>query len=247
MGLGHHRGLYYRQSSTRYLLFSLDFVADHFIYLLCTAAVNDIQSEPLAPNFSGVLGIALPLNSIIAGDVLPVSSTSRDGAAWASNLFSLNTAPSFHFLSLALSRPGSDQVQSVLGIGEHPTALVPDPRLIQYSKPVTDASGALFWKATVSAITVYVNGEAKQVQLGTSNTGAAFLNAVLDSGTPLIFTTTTIANAIYGSIGITPATDGMCKKIFPVSLKMIASVILIYNYYSRLCPMHDTSKHDYHS
>lgn len=67
------------------------------------------------------------------------------------------------------------------------------------------------------AITIYVNGVAKQVQLGTSNTGAAFPNAILDSGTPLIFTTTTIANAIYGSIGITPATDGMCKEIFSVS------------------------------
>ena len=65
------------------------------------------------------------------------------------------------------------------------------------------------------AITVYVNGVAKQVQPGTSNTGAAFLNAILDSGTPLILTTTTIANVIYGSIGITPATDGM--EIFSVS------------------------------
>jgi hypothetical protein len=69
----------------------------------------------------------------------------------------------------------------------------------------------------VRAITVYVNGEAEQVQLGTSNTGSFFLNAILDSGTPLIFTTTTIANAIYGSIGITPASDGMCKEIFLVS------------------------------
>jgi uncharacterized membrane protein YtjA (UPF0391 family) len=69
----------------------------------------------------------------------------------------------------------------------------------------------------VRAITVYVNGVAKQVQLGTSNTGAAFPNAVLDSGTALIFTTTAVANAIYGSIGITPAADGMCKEIFLVS------------------------------
>ena len=191
----------------------LNVLNDH----LYTAAVNDVQTEPLTPDYSGVLGIALPLNSIIAADVPPVTSNSRDGAAWASNLFSINNAPSFHFLSLALSRPGSDQVQSVLGIGEHPTALVPDPSLIQYSTPVFDGSGALFWKATVRAITVYVNGVAKQVQLGTSNTGAAFPNAVLDSGTSLIFTTTAIADAIYGSIGISPGSDGMCKMIFSVS------------------------------
>jgi hypothetical protein len=69
----------------------------------------------------------------------------------------------------------------------------------------------------VRAITVYVNGTAKKVQLGPSNTGAVFPNAVLDSGTALIFTTTTIANAIYGSIGIAPGADGMCEEIFPAS------------------------------
>lgn len=184
---------------------------------LYTAAVTDVQTEPLAPDFSGILGIALPLNSVIAADVPPLTSNSLDGSAWTTNLFSINTAPSFHFLSLALSRPGSDQVQSVLGIGKHPTALVPNPSLIQYSPPVFDGSEALFWKVVVKAITIYVNGVAKQVQLGTSNTGAPFPNAVLDSGTPLIFTTTTIANAIYGSIGVSPATDGTCKEIFSVS------------------------------
>ena len=217
MGLSHYWRLYYRQSSSRYMISSFKFVAERLIHPFYTAAVNDAQTEPLAPNFSGVLGIALPLNSIIAADVPPVTSNSPDGAAWASNLFSINTAPSFHFLSLALSRPGSDQVQSVLGIGEHPTALVPDPSRIQYSTPVSDGSEALFWKAIVRAITVYVNGVAKQVQLGTSNTGAAFPIAVLDSGTTLIFTTTNVANAIYGSIGVTPASDGMCKEIFLVS------------------------------
>ena len=180
--------------------------------LVSIAAVNDVQTEPLSPNLSGVLGIALPLNSLIAADIPPATSSSPGGASWASNLFSINTAPSFHFLSLALSRPGSNQVQSVLGIGEHPTALVPDPSLIQYETPVLDGFEALFWKATVRAITVYVNGVGQQIQLGSSITGAVFPNAVLDSGTPLILTTTTVANAIYGSIGIGPAADGMCKK-----------------------------------
>ena len=127
MGLALYWRLYHRQSCSRYIIFSFEFVSDRLINLLYTAAVNNIQSEPLAPNFSEVLGIALPLNSII---------------------FSINAAPSFHFLSLTLSRPGSDQVQSALGIGKHPTAFVPDPSDIQYSTPVIDASGSLFWKTT---------------------------------------------------------------------------------------------------
>lgn len=217
MGFSHYWRLYHRQSSARYLNFSFEFVAKPLIKFLYTAAAVDVQSEPLAPNFSGVLGIALPWNSIIAADVPSVTRNSLNGATWVLNLFSINTAPSFHFLSLALSRPGSNQVQSALGIGKHPTALVSDPSLIRYSTPVSDGFEALFWKATVRAITVYDNGVAKQVQLGSSNTGAPFPNAVLDSGSSRILTTSTIANAIYGSIGITPAPDGMCKEIFPVS------------------------------
>lgn len=87
---------------------ALEFVGDRLINLLYTAAVYDVQSEPLAPNFTGVLGKGLPLDSldsIIAADGPPAKSNSQDGAAWASNLFSINSAPSFHFLSLALSRP----------------------------------------------------------------------------------------------------------------------------------------------
>jgi hypothetical protein len=105
MGLSHYWRLYHRQSSSRYILcFNyFEFVAERLFDHLYTAAVDDVQTESLAPDFSGVLGIALPPNSIIAADVPPVTSNSRDGAAWASNLFSINNARSFHFISLALS------------------------------------------------------------------------------------------------------------------------------------------------
>lgn len=122
----------------------------------------------------------------------------------------MSTAPSSRFLSLALSRPGSNTIPAVLGIGHHPSSLVPDPSLIQYSTLVSDKSGILFWKVTVKAITVYVNGTAKRVQLEKSITGAATPIAVLDSGVSLILTTSDIADGIYGAIGISPAGDGMC-------------------------------------
>ncbi|KAF8172718.1 acid protease [Pholiota molesta] len=128
------------------------------------AAVNDVQSEPLAPNFSGILGLALPLNSIIAKTYPPL-----ERRAFSS------------------------------GIGHHPSALVPDPSKIQYSTLVSERSGTLFWKASVRAITVYVNSVPKPISLG---------RAVLDSGVPLIFTTTAVANAIYGALGVTPGSDG---------------------------------------
>lgn len=182
------------------------------------AAANNVQSEPLGPKFSGILGIALPLNSMIASAIPPVTNNNPDGAAWASNLFSITPidhAPASRFLSLSLSRPGSDRISSALGIGRHPTELVPDPDLIQYSPLVSEQSGTLFWKVGVRAITVYVNGEPRKVDVGRSYTGAVFPSAILDSGVPLILTTSTIANAIYGAIGINPSSDGSCTFSFP--------------------------------
>ena len=185
--------------------------------ILCLAAADDIENEELAPDFSGVLGLAPPLNSLIAFDIPPVTNNNPDGAAWASNLFSLtpiSTAPSSRFLSLALSRPGSDTIPAVLGIGQHPSSLVPDPSLILYSSLVSDKPGIIFWKVTVKAITVYVNGTTERIQLGRSVTDASTPIAVLDSGVSVILTTSDIANGIYGAIGIGPASNGMCTSFF---------------------------------
>lgn len=55
---------------------------------------------------------------------------------------------------------------------------------------------------------MYVNGVPMPVEVGRSNTGAVFPSAVVDSGVPLILTTSAVANAIYGAIGISPGSDG---------------------------------------
>ncbi|KAG6872960.1 hypothetical protein C0995_004714 [Termitomyces sp. Mi166 len=174
------------------------------------AAADSITFEPLSPTFSGILGLALPLNSIIAELIPPVTSNSPDGAAWASNLFSItprSSAPSARFLSLLLSRPGSDTVPAQLGIGRHPS-FVSDPSAVEYASLESEREGTLFWKVGVRAITVWVNGEQMPVQIGRSSNGALFPSAVLDSGVPLIFTTSAVANGIYGAIGIGPGSDG---------------------------------------
>ncbi|PPQ85957.1 hypothetical protein CVT24_007934 [Panaeolus cyanescens] len=178
------------------------------------AAANDVTDEPLSPSFIGILGLALPLNSIIADSIPPVTDNTPDGAAWASNLFSItpvSNAPSARFLSMSLQRPGSDRIPSLLGIGRHPASLVPDPSLIKYTTLVSERIGTLFWKLSVRAITVYVDGVPREVDVGRSNTGGVFPSAVVDSGVPLWLTTSRIANAIYGALGVGPAQDGMCE------------------------------------
>jgi hypothetical protein len=175
-----------------------------------------VQSESLSYNFNGILGLALPLNSLISQTIPPVTSNNPDGAAFASNLFSLtpsSSAPSARFISLSFSRQGSDAIPALLGIGKHPAEVVTDPSKILYSTLVSESSGTLFWKLRVRAITVYVDGVAKPVTLGQSSSGEAFPTAVLDSGVPLILTTSAIANGIYGAIGISPAQDGQCACI----------------------------------
>jgi hypothetical protein len=39
-------------------------------------------------------------------------------------------------------------------------------------------------------------------------------NAILDTGVPVILTSSEIANGIYGAVGISPAGDGQCKHLF---------------------------------
>ncbi|KAG9308853.1 aspartic peptidase domain-containing protein [Chiua virens] len=188
----------------------------HYVCLIdfsltpATAAATTVNNEPLSYNFDGILGLALPLNSIIQQSIPATIGDGPDGAPISSNLFSLTPtteAPSQSFLSLSLARPGFTQIPSLLGIGRHPADIVPDPSKIRYSSLVSESLGTLFWKTTIRAITVYVNGQAHPIALQ-SLSGASGPTALLDSGVPLILTTPVLANGIYGALGIGPASDG---------------------------------------
>jgi hypothetical protein len=209
------------------------------------AAADNVQAEPLSSGFQGVLGLALPLNSVIASLIPPVIGNSPDGAAFASNLFGItptSAAPAARFISLSLSRPGSDQIPSLLGIGQHPSQIVTDPTRILYGPLVSEQEGVLFWKTVVQAITVYVNGQRKPVVLSHFAQDSIYTTATLDSGVPLILTTSAIANGIYGAIGINPASDGQCKYLTRSKSTLHQIPLSV-----RLCSVHSTSQHDNHT
>ncbi|KAI6017208.1 aspartic peptidase domain-containing protein [Pisolithus microcarpus] len=173
-------------------------------------AATSVNDEPLSYEFDGILGLSLPLNSVIQQQIPAQIGDSPDGAALSSNLLSItptNAAPSQPFFSLSLARPGSNQIPSLLGIGLHPSQIISDPAQIRYSQLVSQSMGELYWKTNIMAITVYVNGQALPVTLQ-SLSGAVQPTAVLDSGMPVILTTSTIANGIYGALGISPGSDG---------------------------------------
>ncbi|KAJ7432218.1 aspartic peptidase domain-containing protein [Mycena galericulata] len=184
------------------------------------AAADVVTSEPLSSEFSGVLGLALPANSIIAEEIPPQLGDTPDGAVWESNLFSVtpvSSAPSARFLSIALERPGSSTVPSVLGIGRHPR----NPGAGSLYEPGN--LGPLYWKAAVQGITVYTNSSRMPIQLGRGVSGV-FPSTVLDTGIPVILTTKVVADAIYGAIGITAASDNMYYLPCTMPLNMTVSL-----------------------
>ena len=189
-----------------------------FIYS-SSAAANIVRDEPLSTSFNGILGLAPPLNSYIAENVSPASSSnSRDGSPFSSNLFAISPSssrPSYRFLSLTLERPESNEVPSLLGLGRHPSQSDGiqgiDASKVEYTSLVVEASGAYFWKTTVSAITVWVNGSPMPITLMSNEGGGQQVTAVVDSGMPIILTSVGIANGIYGALGVGPSSDGQCE------------------------------------
>jgi hypothetical protein len=182
------------------------------------AAANMVDDEPLSSEFSGVLGIALPANSIIANTVPPTTGNSPDGAVLASNLFSMtpaSSAPSARFMSLTLARPedNGEGVASQFGIGKHPPEIVHDPSKVQYDVLASPSgNGPLFWQAELSGISIWVDGVEKIVNVGSgTNYPGTIPTAVVDSGMPIILASRNIANAIYGALGIGPGSDGQCE------------------------------------
>ncbi|KAH9915095.1 aspartic peptidase domain-containing protein [Fomitopsis serialis] len=170
------------------------------------AAVSSVDGEPLDPLYSGILGLALPADSSIY-----LSIGNDEGNALAANLFGMTSsasAPSAPFLSLSLGRPGFNDVPSVLGVGLHPSELVPDPSKVEYRDLVTNYNYDQFWATSVRDITVWVDGKAKVIALGDSTSGATYPTAVLDSGTPVILASPVIASGIYAALGMTAASDG---------------------------------------
>lgn len=77
-----------------------------FIIRTQTAAAQIVENEDLGPEYTGILGLALPQFSKIAQLVPPRTDNNPDGATLASNIFSITPvaqAPASHFLSLVLA------------------------------------------------------------------------------------------------------------------------------------------------
>lgn len=187
-----------------------------------TATATTVENELLTLGFSGILALSFPLNSKIAREIPPTKGDTPDGAPIASNVFGLGSyGPREHYLTILLARPGMSRIPSVLGIGCHPSELLPSiteygsawESALQYNKVSMYETGTLFWAAPLTGLTAYVNGAAVDIPTGQPMVDSDSVDpiAVFDTGIPYIFGRVDVINAFYGAYGIGPGTDGQCR------------------------------------
>lgn len=191
-------------------------------------AANDVGNEDLSGGqFSGVLGLALPANSVILNELGGSTSGNPDGAPFLDNLFgSGENAPQGRYFSLSLERIGDSRTKSSLGIGMFDTSLCPEPCMPNYSSVVTSSLGPLYWRIPLQGITAYTwpsgqapansNATTAAIKLPSSTTtGQSYPVVVLDSGGyQMLMGDRTLVDAIYAPFGGSRASDGNCEPFF---------------------------------
>ncbi|KAJ9091831.1 hypothetical protein QFC19_008945 [Naganishia cerealis] len=194
-------------------------------------AANDVGNEDLSGGqFSGVLGLALPANSVILNQLGGATSGAPDGAPFLDNLFGSGVnAPQGRYFSLSLERIGDTRTKSSLGIGRFDDSLCPEPCIPNYSSVVTSSLGPLYWRIPLQGITAYTwpSGQAPSSSSPTSaviklpssaTTGQSYPVAVLDSGGyQVLMGDRTLVDAIYAPFGGSRASDGNCMSVFVIS------------------------------
>ncbi|KAF9022424.1 acid protease [Hymenopellis radicata] len=181
------------------------------------AAASALTSEPLRPNFSGVLGLSPPLNSLIS-KVIPATDggngSTVDGASWVSNVWSSSGTPPLQESNWM--EPSSDSYPPFWGgkLGN-----------MSYTRPIASLDsatnqviGTTLWRVGLSALSV----GGKPITLISSSS-----TAILDSGVPTILASKAIADGIYGAVGVGPGGDG--NYYIPCSTEISLNVTLRMN------------------
>ncbi|GHJ86306.1 hypothetical protein NliqN6_2708 [Naganishia liquefaciens] len=185
-------------------------------------AANDVGNEDLSGGqFSGVLGLALPGNSVILNQLGGSTSGEPDGAPYLDNLFGSGVnAPQGRYFTLSLERVGDSRTKSSLGIGMFDDTLCPVPCIPNYSSIVTSSVGPLYWRIPLQGITAYTwpSGQVPLANTSTtttiklpssSTTGQSYPVAVMDSGGyQVLMGDQSLVDSIYDVFGGSQGSDG---------------------------------------
>ncbi|KAJ9093685.1 hypothetical protein QFC21_006281 [Naganishia friedmannii] len=218
-------------------------------------AANDVGNEDLSGGqFSGVLGLALPANSVILEQLGGSTSGNPDGAPFLDNLFgSGENAPQGRYFSLSLERIGDTRTKSSLGIGMFDSSLCPEPCIPNYSSVITSSQGPLYWRIPLQGITTYTwpsgqapagsNAITATIKLPSSTTtGQSFPVAVLDSGGyQVLMGDRMLVDAVYTAFGGSRASDGNYY------LRCDVPLALAFTFGGKQYPVHPLDMSDYSS
>ncbi|KAJ9123052.1 hypothetical protein QFC22_001241 [Naganishia vaughanmartiniae] len=218
-------------------------------------AANDVGNEDLSGGqFSGILGLALPANSVILNQLGGSTSGNPDGAPFLDNLFgSGENAPQGRYFSLSLERIGDTRTKSTLGIGMFDKTLCPDPCIPNYSSVVTSSQGPLYWRIPLQGITTYtwpsgqapasINATTAVIKLPSSTTtGQSYPVAVLDSGGyQVLLGDRTLVDSIYAVFGGSRSSDGNYY------LRCDVPLALSFTFGGKQYPVHPLDMSDYSS
>lgn len=183
---------------------------------------NDVSNEDMdSGNFSGVIGVGPPANSLIQADLNATSNTAflnvgvrppETGAVLAG--FWTNARPGRRFMGIGLQRLEEDggKGDSLLTIGNHDPAYAgsTEPR-INFTSAIGDADGVVrHWRVPLTEISVQLqHGVVEPIPIGTSSVIAGSNPiAVFDSAASINLGPEGTLNALYGAWGIGPASDG---------------------------------------
>lgn len=197
---------------------------------------NQVSNEDMdSGNFSGVIGVGPPANSLIQADLNSTSNTAylnvgvpppETGAVLA-GLWN-NGRPGRRFMGIGLQRLEEDggNGDSVLTIGNHDPAYAgsSNPNL-NYTSAIGDADGVVrHWRVALTDLSVQLqHGVTEPIPIGTSSVIAGSNPiAVFDSGASVNLGPESTLNALYGAWGIGPASDG--GYYVPCSLQLNITV-----------------------
>lgn len=188
-------------------------------------SAEEVSNENLGDgNFTGLLGLALPANSVITQTIPGTTGSSPDGATFLDNLFGAGaSAPTNRYFSLSLERSGDVRTVSSFGIGEVDSRVCPPPCAPKWlpilAHPTKGSTGYLHWRLPLESIhaTFYddpqngIGPTTQPIPLGSTRTDAnsTVPVAVLDSGgVGILVNNQDMLKAIYGAFGVQADNDG---------------------------------------
>jgi hypothetical protein len=206
---------------------------------------DDVENEPLGSmQASGVLGLALPINSLIQSQL----STERSGLNNSITDFGrtgsvlpglwLDAPMGQRFFGLGLQRLPSDggNGNSTITFGGYDEQYITQSQQsqINWQPVVADDDGVIRrWKGSVSDLFLKINNT--QVSIPISRTGAVgSATAILDSGSPLNYANPSFLNALYGAYNVGPSADGTGEYYIDCGLQIDMTV----NFNGLAVPIH---------